>query len=271
MEDEIEFSDYYRTLKENWLMVMITFIIVLGAVMVYTFAASPVYEAKSRVMVTGQDQTSALLGQPMGKVDLGTQREIILSASVLNQVYQDHNPESFTIAVENLKDTAVMEIRIDSSNAEEASAIANKVADSYVNYSRESKKADAQQVTSFITEQVDKYGQEIKDLNTMLFVYRNKTGLSSDQMIKAQTLNDELAAKEKLYNYLLSRREEASISANERLGSAKVIEYAATPIHFVKPNIMLNLAIGVVLACIAGFAIVYPKANLSKIRKNKKA
>jgi uncharacterized protein involved in exopolysaccharide biosynthesis len=250
-EEEIEFSDYFAMLRKNWLLATVIFIIILGAALIYTFTATKVYQARSLVMVSSLDQTAYLLGGTFAtapRVDIQTQREIVLSMSVLRPVYNQISDSPFSISVEAIKDSNVLNIMVESPNPSTAMRAANKVAESYVNYTLETKKQEATEVNKFIDEQVVLYKTELDDLNKQVIAYKNKTNMTAEQQIKYQSLQQAIAAKEKLYNYLLSRAEEIGIMAKETGGNVRIIESAYLPLAPVKPNVPLNIAIGVILA-----------------------
>lgn len=327
MEEEFELKDYLDLIKKHWLLTSVLFIVIFGAVAAYTFTATPVYEVRSLVMVSDQDQTSVLSSQG-SRVDIETQKEIIMSASVLYPVYAEYIDEEFEITAEPIKSSNVIEITVGSSDPVVATNVANDVVDSFVNYTQNTKTGDALEVNDFITEQLAEYkieldnlnselldinserkdyeaelqniqdeidtiSKEISNINLMILEYKNKeelttyqqnrlNSLEADKRSKQATLNSlaeqreetrsqvtdlevqyqaleqNVDAKEELYNYLLSRREEVSITAKERSGTVSVIEYASIPLEPVKPNKPMNLALGFILAVIGstGFVIM---------------
>jgi capsular exopolysaccharide synthesis family protein len=270
-EDNVELSDYFTMLKKNWLIALIIFLVIMGAAILYTVRSPKIYLARSAVMVSTQDQTAYLLGSTFAnapRTDIQTQRAIVLSSSVLNPVYSQPEEASFKITVNAIKDSNVLEILVESQGPYTAMRVANKVAESYVNYTRESKKQEALGVNAFIEEQIAQYRTELDVLNMQILAYKNNKNLSVSEQVKYQSLQQAQAAKEKLYNYLLSRAEEVSIVAKETGGSVKIIEYAQPSMNPVKPNVLLNLALGFILAIICSMGMVFAKESLRKTFKD---
>jgi len=262
MEEEFDFRESWKMLKHNAPLAISVFIIIFAAVLIYTFTTPKIYEAKSLVMVTRQDQTSLLLGTQLTTVDMETQKSIILSNSVLGPVYQKYGGNYFIISAQALKNSNVLEIIVDSKEPGIAMNVANGVASSYINYMRDSKKQDASDVSDFISEQLVTYKTEMDALNIQLGQFKNISNLTGIEKNVYQTLQREIAAKSKLYDYLLSRREETSIAAKEKSGNVKIIENAYMPYRPVKPNVPLNIILGFVLAIIISVGLVMFKTQL---------
>lgn len=265
-EEDFEISDYLTMVNKNWILATVVFILIVGAVVAYTLTSPKIYQARSMVMVTTQDQTSYLLGQTATRVDIQTQKEIILSRSVLSSVYSQVN-DVFQVYAEPIKDSNVIEIIAESPNAFTAMSVANKVADSYVSYTLQTKKQDAVAVKSFIDEQIATYKTEMDNINIQILGYKNKMkirNLTTDEVFSYESLQQTLAAKEKLYNELLLKSEEVGISAQERSGNVKIIETASVPTYPVKPRVVLNILLGIIVGIIAAIGVVFLKHNLKK-------
>jgi polysaccharide biosynthesis transport protein len=347
MDEEFELKDFYNQVKKNKFIAISIFLLIFISVITYSLLTSPIYEAKSRVIVTNQDQTSYLLESTFSKIDLETQREIILSSSVLNTVYTKFSEEEFQLKVEPIKDSNVIEITVESTNPESAMKIANEIAKSYVFYTKDARKKEAIEVTSFISEQLKRYKKELDLLNTEILefeskkgnydfeieslqeflnqqtenkekikndldslkddikIYKNQENLSfsdtklfndlQNQIIikdseyydaitkeslyntlliekkkeilnvtltdelKYQSVKQNVKAKENIFNYLLSKSEEIGIISQERIGNVKIIEEASFPEYPIKPNLLLNIIIGFVIAIIGSVGIIFLK------------
>ncbi len=358
MDDEIDIKDYWLMFKRYWKFSLLIFILILGAVIVYSYIIPPTYEARSLVMVAAQDQASVVLDSTAPRVDIETEREIIMSTSVLAPIYAEYGIDQFTLNVQPITNTDVIEIIVDTKDPETAMDVANKVAKSYVNYSSDSKRQDAVSVRDFITRQLNEYKKEIDDLNMLqgdftsrqdnlnlqikglqdlvksyntykdnykndlenltqqLQAYESKASLTTAEQtdynnLKQQIANDEnlyndavskariysdqvalkqrellnltsstnansdsiqqsIAAKQKIYDYLLSRREEIGIVAQESSGDVKIIERATYPRFPISPNITLNIALGLIIAIIGSLGAVFLKDAMSNNYKSKK-
>lgn len=260
-DDSINFSEYFHILRKSWLLALVIFILIIGAAYLYSVKAPKVYQTRSLVLVTSQDQSSYLLGQSLApKVDIETQKNIIMSSSVMTPVYKEMKGGDFKVAVNSIKNSNVIEIIVESSTPGNAMKAANLIADSYVEYSRKARQEDAEGVSLFIQQQINAYQKELDQLNMQAVAYEKKRKTSNvtvEEEMAYESLKQAIAAKEKLYNYLLSKREEVNIIAKESLGNVKIIEYAGLPQQPVRPNFLLNMALGIILAFMGGIGAAF--------------
>jgi uncharacterized protein involved in exopolysaccharide biosynthesis len=249
-KDDIEIMDYLIILKKNWLWAFIGFILVFCAVLAYTDMSDSVYEAKSLVLITNQDQANFLLGSSSPKIaDLETQKLIIQSYNIMYPTYVKFGENTFTLSVNTLKNTNIIEIGIEANSPENAATIANDVATNYVKYTSDTRKQDATGTIDFVTEKIKSYDLEIYVLEAKIFDFENRSkNLTRDEQITYQSVQRDIAAKKKIYEYLLTKREEAGITASIENANVKIISYAEIPLAPIRPNIPLNLALGFILA-----------------------
>lgn len=348
MEDELDIRDYLELTKRHWKLAIAIFLAVFLAAAVYTTVAPRIYEASSQVLISGQDQMSYLMGSPSYKMDIETQKAIVLSSSVLSAV--NYPVDEFEIDVDSPRDSDVLIITIQSADPDKAMMIANSVAESYVKYSQESRISSAVELNKFINRQLKEYKAELNELNTELLVYENEKGNYQDDLKNINTIIDDyrnkndvcqqelevlknqlsdfegntsapaymnltqsiadktaecsmlsarysgflskqmklinstgiageikykgliqaIKAKEDIYDSLLSKSEEISIIAQENSGNVNIIEYAEMPIAPAKPNILLDLAIGFVLAAFAALGTVFISGSMRNTFRNPK-
>jgi len=261
MDDEIEITDYIKILKKNWLLAFAIFFVIMSGAIIYTLSSTQIYAGRSLVMINSQDQTSTLLGGTTVRFDMETQREIIMSTSVLDPIFAEYSPSEFYLEVNPIKDSTVFEIIVQTANPESASAIANKVADSYAYYTRESKKKDAAEVSKFIDEQLENYKKEIDELNRALLIYEIRDRDYEDEQVY-QSYIQQIDAKEAIYAQLLSRKEEVGIVAKEKSGNVRVIEYSISDYVPIKPKVWFDITLGVIISSIFAVGLVILKSEI---------
>jgi len=254
-DDEVDIDYYLKLLKRHWLMSIFVFLLVLGGTIAYTMLSTPVYEAKSQVVITSQDQTSFLFGSSAPKIsDLETQAVIILSPSVMNGIYTEYG-YTFVSSAAIIKNSNIIEIIVEADSAERAVLIADAIAKSYVEYTRDILVQDANEVISFINGQIIIYDSELKTLNKELeyYVTQDEDDLSPTEELEYKTLQREIAAKNKVYDNLLSKKEDAELLTNMRSSNVNILNSAQMPTLPIRPNIPLNIALGAILAIGAAF------------------
>jgi uncharacterized protein involved in exopolysaccharide biosynthesis len=271
MDDELDIKEYLNVVKKYWIWSILVFIIVLGAIAAYTYTSEPVYEARSLVVITTQDQANFLLGSSAPKTtDLETQKIIIQSPSVLYQIYQKYGENTFKLTVNNLKNSNILEIVVETNNPENAAQIANEIAVSYINYTTETRKLDAENNVKFITDKIESYDKELNLLDLDSAFYKaNEKNLTRQERLEYQTLQREITAKTQIYSNLLNKKEEAALTSNIDSANLKIIQYAELPQMPIKPNKQLNLALGFILALGAGFGVALLINGLRPVKKQK--
>ncbi len=255
MEEELELSDYWNIVKNQWKLIALVLVVVLAIAGIYSYLASPVYEARTLVVVTNQDYSSLILsGISLPRIDITTETEIIRSQAVLGVVLKAAKAK-YDVSVEPVRDSSAIEIIVHGGTPDGVQKVANAIALRYVNYSIEARKADAVAVTSFMTGQIVSLEEEIDMINLEILEMDHNKSLDAEYAL--QTLTSTLSAKEKLHSYLLNRREEIGIFAQQSQGNVRIVEYAEAPVWPVRPNLVLNLAVGIVLGIFAGVALAF--------------
>jgi len=270
MNDELNLTDYIKIIKKQYIWAILGFILVFGAIAAYTFLSQPVYESKSLIVITSQDQANFLLGSSAPKVtDLETQKIIIQSPNILYPLYEKYGENSFKLTVNNIKNSNVIEIVVDANSVEHSVSIANEIAQSYLNYTTTLRTEDAQANIEFINQKIAVYDDELVILNKDLTYYKvNEKVLTNREQSEYNTLQREITAKNKIYDYLLTKKEEADLTANLKNANLKIIAYAQPPLKPVSPNIELNLVLGFILAMTAGVGLAMVANSMVKESKS---
>lgn len=265
MEDEIDLSEGLDILKKNWIWALIGFIVIFASIAAYTFLINPVYQAKTFVIVSSQDQNTLLLSGVASRVtNLETQRIIILSPSVMNDVYLKYGQE-FKVSAAVIKNSEIIEITVESDNPETSAGAANSIAESYINYNRETKEQEANNVIDFVTMQIEDYNDESAILDARLLSYASLgENMSMSEKLEYQNIQREIAAKNRIYDYLLTKKEEAGLAASLKNANVKIVSYAEIPLKPVKPNIFLNMILGVLLGIGAGVSLAFMAERKTK-------
>jgi uncharacterized protein involved in exopolysaccharide biosynthesis len=147
--------------------------------------------------------------------------------------------------------------------------IANEIAISYINYTTMLRTEDAQANIEFINQKISVYDDELVVLNKDLTYYKtNEKVLTTREQSEYNTLQREITAKNKIYDYLLTKKEEAALTANLKNANLKIISYAQPPLKPVSPNIELNLVLGFILAMTAGVGLAMVANSMVKEGKS---
>jgi tyrosine-protein kinase Etk/Wzc len=338
MEDEFVITEYLKALKRHGKGAGAIAVIIILLSLVYLALAPKVYETKSSVLATNVDQSSTLLSSALPRVDMQTQRQVMLSLPTLRSL----KLEGDELDVQVIKDSNVLEITARSEDPAHAAELANAVAQGYINHTLSSRQENAEEVYGYVNEEIMSAKEELDGLNAQASIYDTQkyafqkdateyTELEKDAKAEREQLKKDLdrlslqiidkdpdskeykvimndtltkqaayekalfletqygdlkdvandnirnitsdlsykslvqtiAAKEKTYQYLLSKGEELGISAQQKVGSIKQIMQAKRPDKPIRPNALLTVGIGIILGIVGGLGYVYARYQFS--------
>ncbi|NJM44762.1 MAG: polysaccharide biosynthesis tyrosine autokinase [Alkalinema sp. RU_4_3] len=137
-----------------------------------------------RVAPVSDQLTDTKTPPPSDKgLDYSTQIEVLYSAKLLNPILQDianrYPGSTYDAVVPNLKvarmgETKIIEVSYHDSNPDKALLILQKVAKSYLEYSREQQQQELRQSLNFVEDQLPKIQSRVNELNKALEDLRKK-------------------------------------------------------------------------------------------------
>jgi len=194
-EAQVDFSEIWDTIREGKWIILLTCILITGAIAAYTYTQEPVYEATNIVSVQPQGQSQSLISYSGSAPDLADEVGLLqYSAELATRVAsrlketaktvesEDYFPvltdESGNVLSDQKAGQAIREktsfvplaqeqmirILVRSEVPEEAAAIANTYADEYQKFTRERSRASVTAAREFLEEQAQKRRTEIRDL-----------------------------------------------------------------------------------------------------------
>lgn len=96
-----------------------------------------------------------------------------------------------------------------------------------------------------------------KMLHAALEAQKQEANQLNESAIQYNILRHDLQSNQQLYDGLLQKLKEAGVSAGLKSTNVRVVDYARVPIRPSKPNILRNLAIGLLLGCLGGGALAF--------------
>lgn len=158
MEETIDLREYFHIIKKRaWIIGIITAVAIAVSAIVSFFVLNPVYEAKTTLIVTKEeqkDQTDMMTGDQLTVTQklAVTYGEIIKSRTVLDQVIDKLNLDmtyeqvSSAINVSSVKDTQIISISVQDTNPKKASDIANAIPGIFTSEAKRVTKANGVEV-----------------------------------------------------------------------------------------------------------------------------
>lgn len=215
--EEISLRELIETLIKGWkLIAIITAICVLAAGILSFFIIDPTYEAKSVLMASfatdklvniskNGDSVEGILNtiSTYPVLTIQTYKEQIKSPKILQQVIEDLNlsEKEITrvglrdmIALEAIKDTNLIEIKVSSSDPELAANIANAMSTRFTEFVTDLSKQQASKSSKFLKAQIEseksKLDEASLELKRIMAQPRGVDELASEQAAKLELLSE---------------------------------------------------------------------------------
>jgi succinoglycan biosynthesis transport protein ExoP len=201
-------GDYRRVLrKHRWLITGI-FLLTVLTVAIWTFVQIPIYQAAATILIEPepprvlniQDVTPVGAMSPYDPAFYPTQYEIIKSRAVVERAVaalnqkQGDNPArtlSGSLAVDPMRNTRLVLIRVAGPDPARAAAEANAVANAYAKYNVELKLRGARDALTWLTEEASRLRAKVDESSQALQNYRVKSGIlgmQEQRQISAQKI-----------------------------------------------------------------------------------
>jgi polysaccharide biosynthesis transport protein len=198
--DTIHLREYLRILRKHAWLIAACFLLITGAAAIGTYVQRPVYSAATRALIEREVPRVVAIQEvtPAGGETaefFQTQIQIIRSRPVIQRVIDtlgmlERRPdlaaskdpvESFlgAVAVEPVRNTRLVEIRVEDTDPKLAAEIANAIANGYVRQTLELKLTAAREALTWLTAQVSDLKAKVNDSELNLQRYREQAGLTS--------------------------------------------------------------------------------------------
>ena len=199
--ENVHLREYFRIVRKYAWLIAACFLVITGAAAVGTYVQRPVYSAATRALIERegprvvniQEVTPAGGGESLEFFQ--TQIQIIRSRPVIQRVIDtlgmmERRPElagmkdpveAFlgAVAVESVRNTRLVEIRVEDTDPKLAAEIANAIANGYVRQTLELKLTAARDALTWLTTQVSDLKTKVNDSELNLQRYREQAGLTS--------------------------------------------------------------------------------------------
>jgi diguanylate cyclase (GGDEF)-like protein len=143
----MEIRLYLQILKRGWWIIAMTVLAALNTSLLISYLTKPVYEAKSRFVVSpnaGAYQTSYDITSSMDTLDrrsiINTYKELLVSSTVYNnhpeiqKIPADELARNFTISAVVIPDTNILELTVDGADPQKITTVANAIGESALQY-----------------------------------------------------------------------------------------------------------------------------------------
>lgn len=254
----MELRDYLRVIRSRKWVILQAAIIVAVAALAASVLQSKTYEGEAKVLISGQDTGAAIFGTALSDLTnqpergLQTQVQLIqlrpLAESAIRNLGLQESPDQVlkSITVASVGQTNIITVRATAATPERASAIANAIAEAYVEWSRQSKRASIKIAADEVEQRLNSAKDEI---------------LALGRKISAQGKSDELAAELQIatgaYTTLASKLEELRVNEQLEIGSGTVVSPAILDARPVSPKPVRNGSLGLAVGLMFGLGMAF--------------
>lgn len=247
----MEIREYLTIFWRRKWVIMCTFIVTLAVVIVATNKTTPIFTATSMLRVaTSPTGTISYTDYQYANRLMNTYSQLATTNPVLDELKQrlglTYLPK---IGVEIVPDTELLQIQVEHQNPTLAAQIANTLADILVSQSVELYTGSGKSSLEILNEQLQVMEDE---LNQARKEYTALVAKNPNDTITIQTAKQSLDSKQQIYDSILNEYEQARIRAALREKSISIVEPAVPPVSPSKPNVMLNITLGGLVALLGG-------------------
>jgi non-specific protein-tyrosine kinase len=249
----LEVRRYIDVIKERWRYIFAAIVIITGSTLLFSLVQEPVYQGETRVLLTAQNPGTLLAQlQLTAEKEVQTQVNLITLRPLLEQVIESQSlgitPDDLNkrVTVTGVVNTSLISIRVKDNDAERAAAIANGLAEAYVNWSRTLKRASIAAAAEQIEIQLADVQKEVQALVN--------TKVSADQAASHQARVETALARQAA---LAAQLEQLKISEQLEVGSASIVAPATVDTEAISPKPTRNTVLAFVVSTLFGVGLAF--------------
>jgi non-specific protein-tyrosine kinase len=259
----MEIQRYIHILVDRKWIVILTTIAIVAVVVLGSISMTPIYSASALVRVTSG------LGGSVTYTDLNYTERLIRTyvqllksrtfmEEVINRLGLLIRPESLadTIKVESIADTELIRISVDHVSPRQAATIANTLSALLVEQGQKLYYGQGKSAREILQEQLAVLEDQLRQDRSLLANLSVATLTSNqDRETQRQDLIAKISAEEQAFATLLNQYDKARVDEAMRANSVGVAEPAITPEAPSKPNLKMNIALGVMVGLMSGIGL----------------
>ena len=223
-EQQIEMSEYLRILFRGRWVIFISFIVVVSSTAYLTYKMQPVYESISTIMIEDIDSEDSIFSlNPffLSQTTLSNQMEVLRSRTLTEQVIHSLQESPYraelqilkknytfddkvdalrqNLAVLEVKETDIIELRVRAPSSFEAAFLANSIANEYYLQQLEYSKGAVSEVRVFLQDQLQTVRKKLIRSEELLKTYKEEQNIAALD-VETGSLVEEAARFDALLN-----------------------------------------------------------------------
>jgi len=250
---------YWQAFLRWWWLIVLFTVVAAGGAYLISSRMTPVYSATTTLLVqqapaSNVTEYNALL---TSERLASTYAQMLTSRPVLEETQKRLGLSSFpgAVSVAAVRDTQLLRLSAESTNPEMASAIANMVAEVFVDQNRQLQESRYAASLNNIEEQLEDLPAKIEETQTAL----SKLGKSTDPETEAERarLETALSSYRNSYSTLLGSYEQMRLAAVQSTNNLTVFDPARTPGAPVRPQKLQNTALAAIVGAMLALGVIF--------------
>ncbi len=225
--EEMDLREYWEIIVKKKAIIFLIFLVTVIAVTVYSFIATPVYEASATLMVSEQGSgAQAMLFDGlggMGKNSAQNYMQIMKSRTILSQVrravgLEDESLSSLEkrLTIQAVQGSDILKVSMQSTDPAEAQEFVNNLTDIFINWNRHYRQEDRRSARLFIEEQLLTVADSLEIAEKKLQSFKEQAGFVSPSQETLARVNQLAELEAKLGDVKIGRTE-----ITERINQAR--------------------------------------------------
>lgn len=225
--EEMDLREYWEIIAKKKVLIFLIFLVTVVGVAIYSFLATPIYEASATLIVSepGLD-TQVLLFDGLGGVSKNSAQnyiQIMKSRSILSQVRDAVGLEEESLSslekrltIQSVQGTDILKVSMQSPEPAEAQLFVNTLAEIFIDWNRHYRQEDRRSARLFIEDQLVTVAQSLELAEQRLQQFKEQAGYIAPSQETLARVNQLAELEAKLGDVAIGRTE-----ITERINQAR--------------------------------------------------
>ncbi len=257
----MELRSYWELLRKwLWLIALTTVLAAMVAFLVSSHQ-TPIYEAKTRLLITeGSSDSTDLFG---GNVKVtSTFAQVLASRSILEKAANRIGLEGVDIdalagyvSVQPVRDTHLIDLRVQLPSPEIAAALANALPQVLAEFYKEQQSARFANSKRLLQEELTQLGDQLGRLEAQYKSLQGESGAEAES--NRSLLQIQLTQLRSAYSSTLGQLEEVELAEAKASKTVTVVDRAKPPQRPVRPRVLMNALLAAIVGGMLGLGVAF--------------
>ncbi|HEY52552.1 MAG TPA: hypothetical protein G4N94_03760, partial [Caldilineae bacterium] len=268
----MELRQYWELLRKWLWLIILTTLVAGAAAFVFSIRQTPVYQSSTRLLVTqGSEEVSDLFGAN-SKVT-GTFANVLSSRSMIEAAAQrvgltdiDIDQLEDQITVQPLRDTQLIDLRVEHISPEIAADLANALPVVFSEFYTQQQTARFQESKRVLQKELDQLDTTLQALEVEMQNLREANDVEADS--QRSVLQLQLSQLRSSYSNTLSQLESIQLTEAKALDTLAVVDVAKPDYQPIRPRVLMNTLLAAIVGAMIGLGAAFLIEYLDDTVKN---